>query len=97
MAFGKNGDASIMNDSLMLDQSLMNSMAEESKQGSRSLDPNSIFDPKYIETKKIENLQTLLDNASQIFVLNLCLGVKDPKQIKKMAKADLEKIKEEGA
>jgi len=56
MAFGKNGDASIMNDSLMLDQSLMNSMAEESKQGSRSLDPNSIFDPKYIETKKIENL-----------------------------------------
>ena len=45
--------------------------------------------------KKIENLKTLLDPESMKFLQNLCIGVKDPKQIKKFSKAELEKIKEE--
>lgn len=103
MAFGKSQqpqDQSIVNDSVLGD-SIMMSTIEESKASShrgtvKDFDPQQMFDPKFIETKKIENLQTLLDNNSQIFLLNLCLGVKDPKQIKKLAKGELEKIKEEG-
>lgn len=84
MEFGK-GDASqgnmTMNES-MLDYSGTNSMlggGEEGKnltrgpnQNQLQVDPNSIFDPKYTEMKKIENLQTLLAEENQLFLLNLC-------------------------
>ena len=111
MEFGK-ADASqgnmTMNES-MLDYSGTNSMlasGEEAKNSARGqnpsqlqVDPNSIFDPKYIlhntEMKKIENLQTLLAEDNQLFLLNLCQGIKDPRQLKKSSKSDLEKIKEE--
>jgi hypothetical protein len=47
-----------------------------------SLDPNKIYDPKYTEMKKVENLKALLNLDNQFFILNLCLGVKDKKQLK---------------
>lgn len=74
---------------------------EEIKSGGNTarsnLDPTNLFDPKYIESQKIGNLQTLLDNESQVFLLNLCQGVKDSKVAKKLPKGELEKIKEEQA
>lgn len=84
MEFGK-GDASqgnmTMNES-MLDYSGTNSMlggGEDGKSSARgqtsnqlSVDGNSIYDPKYTEMKKIENLQTLLSEDNQLFLLNLC-------------------------
>lgn len=55
----------------------------------------SAQDPRYSEQKKVENLKALLDIDSQLFLLNLCVGVKDPKQRKKFSNQELEKIKEE--
>lgn len=55
----------------------------------------SAHDPRYAEQKKVENLKALLDIDSQLFLLNLCIGVKDPKQRKKFSSQELEKIKEE--
>jgi hypothetical protein len=55
----------------------------------------SAQDPRYSEQKKVENLRALLDIDSQLFLLNLCIGVKDLKQRKKFSSQELEKIKEE--
>lgn len=67
-----------MNES-MLDYSASNSMLGAAENTARShnsnilqVDPNSIYDPKYTEMKKIENLQTLLSEDNQLFLLNLC-------------------------
>ena len=68
MAFVKGtNETSIINESTILDQSNLNNSVfnthEESKHGAHtsrdlgnSFDPNNLYDPKYIETKKIENL-----------------------------------------
>ena len=45
--------------------------------------------------KKVENLKALLNLDNQFFILNLCLGVKDRKQLKSFSKPELEKIKED--
>lgn len=45
--------------------------------------------------KKVENLKALLNLDNQFFILNLCLGVKDKKQLKSFSKPELEKIKED--
>lgn len=104
MEFGK-GDASniTMNES-MLDYSGTNSMlgaGEDAKSSARGQAPNQLqienngMNPKYSEMKKIENLQTLLSEDNQLFLLNLCQGIKDPKQSKKLSKAEQDKINEE--
>jgi len=64
MAFNMVNNIESSHDSIMLDQSV-------------NINEHSKNDPKYFETKKIENLQTLLDNDSLLFLLNLCLGIKD--------------------
>lgn len=51
-----------------------------------NLDPISIYDPKYTEMKKVENLKALLNLDNQFFILNLCLGVKDKKQQRQFSK-----------
>lgn len=63
--------------------------------GALHLDPNSLYDPKYTEMKKVENLKALLNLDNQFFILNLCLGVKDRKQLRNFSKSELEKIKED--
>lgn len=59
---------------------------EESRSNNKGntlqIDPNSLYDPKYTEMKKVENLEALLNLDNQFFILNLCLGVKDKKQLK---------------
>ena len=89
MAFPKSNE-SLMNESVALDQSHLSHAVEER-------DPNFLLDPKNIEDLKVKNLQTLLNSESQHFLLNLCTGVKDPKQLKKTSRQELERIREEGA
>lgn len=45
--------------------------------------------------KKVENLKALLNLDNQFFILNLCLGVKDKKQLKQFSKPELAQIKED--
>ena len=59
------------------------------------MSPDGPYDPKYIETKKIESLKIVLNRESLTFLQNLCIGVKDPKQAKRFSKQEIEKIKEE--
>ena len=93
MAFGKGEQSMMMSESILDSSNIMGSMVK----ADQGLDPSQMLDPKYIESRKIENLLALLVNESQIFLLNLVLGVRDPKVLKKIAKTDQEKIKEEQA
>lgn len=74
------------------DAMLMPGQIEEE---SKDLDPSSIYNPQFIEQKKIDNLKAILDINGQVFIKNLVEGITDPKQLKKAAKADLDAIKEE--
>ena len=91
LQFGK-GDISMSESTLIFEEA--KSGANTSRSG-QNLDPTNLYDPKYIESQKIGNLQTLLDNESQVFLLNLCQGVRDSKIAKKLPKGELDKIKEE--
>lgn len=74
---------------------LMDHKRSKNDQRGLSLDPSKIYDPKYTEMKKVENLKALLNLDNQFFILNLCLGVKDKKQVKQFSKAELAQIKED--
>jgi hypothetical protein len=59
MVFGKSNATSLMNDSGILESSNEEHNYKHGANTARqvqNLDPSNLFDPKYIETKKIENL-----------------------------------------
>ena len=61
------------------------------------VDPSKIYNPQFIEMKRIENLKALLDFETQVFIKNLVEGVRDAKLQKKFSKDELAAIKEESA
>ena len=59
------------------------------------LDPNEIYDSKYIDKKRAVNLISLFDRENRQFIQDLIIGPHDQKQLKKLSKAQIDKINEE--
>lgn len=61
----------------------------------RQLDPSQLYNPQFIEVKKIENLKTLLDLKNQFFIKNLREGITDAKRAPKFSKEERADIQKE--